>query len=244
MGIENIALEFRGAVLGDKRRSERLERIGLELARNPGLGFPEAMGSEGQLEGLYRFLNNDEVRFAAVHEPHAQQTRARCHSHDHVLVLHDTTVLKFNGQREGLGRLFQAGGAEGFFLHASLAVTPTRMPLGIIGAETWARVAPTRKDLNRRTMRRDPNRESLRWGRAVLACEERLALPTRANHVMDREGDNYDLLAALQAHACRHVIRLANDRRLVGESDRLKQVVARGLCRFQREVRVAPRARS
>lgn len=242
MDVGNIAVEFRGALLGDKRRSARLERIGLELARNPGVGFPEAMGSEGQLEGLYRFLNNDEVSFAAAHEPHAQQTRARCHSHDQVLVLHDTTVLKFNGQREGLGRLYQAGGAEGFFLHASLAVTPTRMPLGIIGAETWARVAPTRKDLNRRTMRRDPNRESLRWGRAVLACEERLSLPTRAIHIMDREGDNYDLLATLQAHACRHVIRLANDRRLVGESDRLKQVVARGVCRFRREVRVAPRA--
>ena len=129
MRLEEIALEFRGAALGDSRRNKRLERIALKLARNPGLSFPEAIGSEGQLEGLYRFLNNDEVTFETVHAPHAERTRTRCLGHEQVLVLHDTTVLKFNGDREGLGRIHEAGGARGFLLHASLAVTPTRLPL-------------------------------------------------------------------------------------------------------------------
>ena len=75
------------------------------MARNPGLSFSEAMGSEGQLEGLYRFLNNDEVTFETVHAPHAERTRSRCLAHKQVLVLHDTTVLKYNGDREGLGRI-------------------------------------------------------------------------------------------------------------------------------------------
>src|SRR5208337_3247248 len=88
--------------------------IAQDLARNPGLSFPEAMGSEGQLEGLYRFLNNDEVTFEAVHAPHAEQTRSRCQAHDRVLVLHDTTVLTFNGDREGLGRIHYDDGARGF----------------------------------------------------------------------------------------------------------------------------------
>ncbi len=61
MGLEDIGAEYRGAALGDERRSKRLERIAMELARNPGLSFPEAMGTEGQLEGLYRLSNNDEV---------------------------------------------------------------------------------------------------------------------------------------------------------------------------------------
>ena len=60
MSAPVIAADFRGADLGDRRRSERLERIGVQLARDPGLSFPEAMGSEGQLEALYRFLNNEE----------------------------------------------------------------------------------------------------------------------------------------------------------------------------------------
>jgi len=174
MKLEDIGAEYRGAVLGDRRRTERLERIALDLARNPGLSFPEAMGTEGQLEGLYRFLNNDEVTFEAVHAPHAEQTRLRCQAHERVLVLHDTTVLKFNGDREGLGRIHQAGGARGFLLHASLAVTSTRTPLGVLRAETWARTGPTRRDRNQRHVRADPQRESLRWGRAVRACEELL----------------------------------------------------------------------
>src|SRR5258708_12861191 len=102
MRLEDIALEYRGAALGDKRRNMRLERIALKLARNPGLGFPEAMTTEGQLEGLYRFLNNDQVTFEAVHAPHAQQTRSRCQAQERVLVLHDTTILSFNAPRDDL----------------------------------------------------------------------------------------------------------------------------------------------
>ena len=47
MSLEEIASEYRSAALGDTRRTKRLERIALGLARNPGLSFPEAMGSEG-----------------------------------------------------------------------------------------------------------------------------------------------------------------------------------------------------
>jgi hypothetical protein len=100
MKLEDIASEYRGAMLGDPRRTKRLERIGCTLARNPGLTFPEAMGSEGQLEGLYRFFRNDEVTFEAVLAAHSQQTRLRCQVYDRVLVLNDTTILTFSGDRE------------------------------------------------------------------------------------------------------------------------------------------------
>ena len=158
-----------GHCSGDRRRTKRLERIACELARNPGVSFPEAMGTEGQLEGVYRFLNNDAVTFDAVHARHAEQTRVRCQAHDRILVLHDTTILTFNGDRQGLGRIHGPGAARGFRVHASLVVTPARVPLGVLHAETWARTGPTCSDLNRRHIRANPKRESLRWGRAVRA---------------------------------------------------------------------------
>ena len=242
MKLDDIGSEYRGALLGDPRRTKRLERIALELARNPGLSFPEAMGSEGQLEGLYRLLNNDEVSFEAVHAPHAEQTRVRCQAHDRVLVLHDTTILTFNGDREGLGRIHGPGAARGFRVHASLAVTPAREPLGVLHAETWARTGPTCSDLNRRHIRANPKRESLRWGRAVRACEEQLEGRIRALHIMDREGDNYDLLAELKAAQVRYVIRLAHNRALLGHRPKLREVVRRAKCLFRREVRISSRA--
>lgn len=105
MNLENIASEFAGAHLGDKRRSDRLVRLGMQLARDPGLSFPDAMGSEGQLEALYRFLNNDDVTFEAVQGPHARQTSLRCAGEATALILHDTTSIDFAGDREGLGSL-------------------------------------------------------------------------------------------------------------------------------------------
>lgn len=42
--FEHIGEEFRGAVLGDARRSVRLERICEALVCDPAGSFPEAMG--------------------------------------------------------------------------------------------------------------------------------------------------------------------------------------------------------
>jgi hypothetical protein len=101
---------------------------------------------------------------------------------------------------------------------------------------------PPLRDLNRRHMRADPKRESLRWGRAVRACEQRLQGTARAIHVMDREGDNYDLLSELSAAQTRFVIRLSHNRALVGERDKLREVAGRAPTLFRREVYVRPRA--
>jgi len=87
--ISDISGEFRGARLGDERRSARLERIGEKLALDPSRSFPEAMASEGQLEALYRFLNNDEVTFGQILQPHIAMSAARCNQREEVLVRHD-----------------------------------------------------------------------------------------------------------------------------------------------------------
>jgi hypothetical protein len=59
---------------------------------------------------------------------------------------------------------------------------------------------------------------------------------------MDREGDNYDLFAELHTAQARFVIRLAHDRKLVGEREKLRQVIGRASCLFRREVHVNARA--
>jgi IS4 transposase len=236
----DIAEEFRGAPLGDHRRSARLERIGERLALDPAQSFPGAMASEGQLEALYRFLNNEEVSFANILRPHAVMTAKRCEDHNEVLVLHDTTSMEFVGERQGLGRL-QTRARRGFFLHASLAVTAARQPLGVLAAETWVRQRASGRRGNRRQVRKDPNRESLRWARGVVAAESSLRSPRNAVHVMDREGDNYDLFSELEAGSSRYVIRLAHNRNLVGTEEKLKARALSARCVFRREVSVSRR---
>ena len=241
--FEDIGAEFRGAALGDERRSVRLERIGAALSRDPASSFPEAMESEGQLEALYRFLNNDAVTISGILQPHTTMTSSRCNELKDVLVLQDTTAFEFSGTRRGLGRLHSSSARLGFLLHASLAIITARDALGVLAAETWVRRGQPRGRANKRGLRRDPGRESLRWVRGVVSAEDALSRPGRAVHVMDREGDNDDLFSYLHANSIRHVIRLANNRNLVGTSDKLKDRARAAHYVFYRDVHLSPRAK-
>jgi hypothetical protein len=159
-------------------------------------------------------------------------------------VLHDTTSMIFGGKRAGLGRV--ESGAAGFFLHASLAVTTQREPLGVIAAETWARTGKKRGSKNQRKRRLDPKRESLRWWRGIARSEAALSAAGGRPpvHVMDREGDNYDLYSELHAKSVRFIARLAHNRNIIGSTDGLKEVAVRGACLFQREVYLSRRAKA
>jgi hypothetical protein len=221
-------------------RSARLESIGAALACDPTLSFPAAMETEGRVEAFYRFLNNNGVSSGGVNTPHIRQTLLRAAAQESVLVLHDTSTLRFNGSREGLGAT--QSNANGFFLHASLVVTAARAPVGVLNAETWVRARGYRCADNKRNTRRDPSRESLRWWRAVQKCNQHLGSSRTAIHVMDREGDNYDLFSNLIENDCGYIIRLAHNRNLVGEKEKLKQVVSRTSILFQRNVRASARA--
>ena len=53
--------EFEGIDLGHKKCDRRLERVVAALAVKPDASFPEAMGNDAELEGLYRLLNNERV---------------------------------------------------------------------------------------------------------------------------------------------------------------------------------------
>ncbi len=110
----------------------------------------------------------------------------------------------------------------------------TREPLGVIAAETWARTNKAKGRSKKRDLRKDPNRESLRWARGALAAEATLDSPGNAIHVMDREGDNYDLFTQLQDASVRYVVRLAHNRNLVGTDEKLKDLALKSPCVFRR----------
>ncbi|MBE7485493.1 MAG: hypothetical protein HS104_36685 [Polyangiaceae bacterium] len=51
-----ISVEFEGAILGDRRRSDRLKWLAEKVMTSPGVGFPQAVDTPSELEGVYRFL--------------------------------------------------------------------------------------------------------------------------------------------------------------------------------------------
>jgi hypothetical protein len=211
--------EMAAADLGDARLNARRDRVVDVLAHHPDRGFPEACANDGATEGLYRFLRNPRVTLDRVIEPHLRATAERSRAVGEVVVIHDTTEASFAGEkaRHGLAQLGPR--RHGFLVHAALAVSAdgVRAPLGLLAVTPFVRQPdPTRTTKPHwRERFHDPDKESHRWAAGVRGVRRRLGPDVGAIHVMDREGDNYELFAALIQHGERFVTRLHYDRHLL-----------------------------
>lgn len=245
-----VVREFAGVDLGDARRAKRLRRIVTQLDRQPGTPFPQALASEADLEGFYRFVRNDQVSFDALLAPHVAATVARVLGDDEALAVHDSSEFRFGGKRAGLGRLMQSGhGFLGHFTHL-VSADGQRSPLGTIAVETWTRDEPTptalrqQKKITYAQMHAMPSEQD-RWLRGVAAAENAVAGCVSLIHVMDSEADDYALMAGLVEAGCRWVVRLCYDRNLAdvdaGEPSKAKQLVAHCAVACTRNVNVSRR---
>ena len=77
-----------GTVLPDKRLLARLACILEAFAERPSDAIPQAAGSWGQAKGIYRFLANQRVRPAALHQG-LTMTARQCLEQTTVLVVQD-----------------------------------------------------------------------------------------------------------------------------------------------------------
>ncbi len=157
-------------------------------------------------------------------------------------VLSDTTEFEFAGEVRGrnLGRI--QGRRRGFLGHFAFAVGPNRTPLGVLGIETIVRDEAEKARRNTHEQKRDPDRESLRWG-AMVERTETMLEGVEAVHVMDAEGDIFELLSELTARRRRFVIR-AGQNRLVLEGGKLFEGAAHSETLLEREVQLSARPES
>ena len=210
-GDFSVVEEFAGAQLGNTRRTKRLQRIVERLEAQPSKSLPQALGTVADREATYRFLNNDSISFESILAPHFEATAKRAEAHDEALCIHDITECEFDtpAQREGLGRLRGKKSPQGFLAHTSLAVAfgEPREPLGLLAVQPWTRTEQVRQ------MRRQAGRTEMDfWFKGAALCEERCQ--SSLIHVMDRQGDSYELYAQLRTEQMRFVIRACHDRLL------------------------------
>jgi hypothetical protein len=198
--------------------------------------------SDGELEGVYRLLGNDEVEAEAILAPHVAATFKRASEVPLCLIVHDTTEFKFSGQaeRDGLGLTTSKG--QGFFGHFALAVVPgvARVPLGVCGMERFTRQirkATVRKPHSYYTSQ-DPSRESLRWHRLLQAVEEQRN-GFECIHVMDREADMFDLMSLALDLEARFIIRGDKERALANAEGLVEDVLGQIPERTTREAQLS-----
>ena len=128
--------------------------------------------------------------------PHAARTQERRREHARVLCIQDTSEIDDTAKT---GRVSDLGPLNdetrwGLSLHPTLAITPDRIPLGVLDRHCWAR-EPGSLGQDKVANRPLEEKESVRWvdGFAhVNALAETLS-ETRLTDIADREGDLDDL---------------------------------------------------
>lgn len=240
--LPTLSSEFGNADLGDARLTRRLGGLADRIADKPSESFPKVF-DDAELEAAYRFFGNEGVTPEAILAPHFRQSARRAARLPRIIVAHDTTAFEFGGQakRSGLGHLIRPL-AQGFFGHFSLSMSADaeRTPLGLLAIETVFR---HEKAIGHKEWTPDQSLgESARWLRSVQAVEERLEGRSQAIHVMDREGNQYTVLAWLDQAGKPFVIRSFQDRRLAGEDEsRLRAAASAAKPTLRRDVPLSPR---
>jgi Transposase DNA-binding/Transposase Tn5 dimerisation domain len=221
--------QFSTAQLGDRRRTERLVRLALQIARDPGSSLPRQTATWGDLKAAYRLLDRPEATFEAIAAPHWQLTAAQA-QRGRVLILDDTTEIDYGSKRQakGLGPVGRGTG-RGFLIHSGLMVTPTdEWIVGLAGQVLFHRQpVPKGETLTQKQQRQ---RESVVWGRLI----EQIGPPpasARWVHVMDRGADDFEVFCRAQRIGTDWIGRVKSRNRRVldaaGRQGPLSEVMAR-----------------
>ena len=209
--------EFGGVNLGDKRRERRALEIATRLARRPSDSLPEQMGSWAQQKAAYRLLDNDEVSYEALSQPHWQRTRQNCDEQDKTtLLVQDITQLDYSSHQatEGLGPIGDHNG-RGMLVHNTLALqADTSEVVGLAYQQVWQRDDVKRKRTETHAQRQQrPDKQSARWLQAVRAIGK-TDTTARWVHVGDRESDIFDFFQTCADTEVDFCVRILQNRRI------------------------------
>lgn len=221
--------EFSAAELGDKRRTARLVELAQHLSERPEMSLPEALGHSAALKAAYRFFDNADIAHESVLAPHVLSSVRRMRDQPVVLAVQDTSYIDYatHPGTEGLGPLSGEGG-HGMIMHGTFAVTPERLPLGVLSLRLWARDPAKPRQRKTRRTRVIKDKESHKWiesVRAVAALKARLP-GTRLVSVADRESDVFEFFLEAQKLGIDVLARAAYDRNVDGEQEQVFATLA------------------
>ncbi len=191
--------------LHDMRRTRRAVQAASNLAENPLGSLPAQMQTWKETKALYRLLDEPDVTFAALMQPHFQQTREQALSSPVVLLVQDTTDIDLSHRHKisGVGQIGNERG-RGFFVQTVLAVRPeTQEVLGCMAQEPFVRIP---------------------------APVHTIGTPAAGSvwvHVGDRGADMFPFFQACQATQTHFLVRAAQNRRVQGNEDELMYSLTR-----------------
>ena len=191
--------EFETVNLGDRRLNDRMINIVHSLGLAPGRTIPQTFITWPEIKACYNFFGNERVHESKILNPHIEKTIERIKEHPTVLLMTDTSEIDYTTKEAMEGKERLSNTKTGLWLHPTLAVTPERLPLGVVNVNFWNR-SPERKGKSSAARDKTPieEKESYRWLDSYLkACEiAREAPDTKIIHITDREGDIIEVFDA------------------------------------------------
>src|SRR5881227_668669 len=116
---------FGPSQLKDIRRTGRAVKAATRMAENASGSEPSQMQTWKDVIALYRLLDEEDVTFEALMQPHWQQTHEQIETRSVVLLVQDTTGvdLTHHPKTTGLGQVGNERG-RGLYVQTVLAVLP------------------------------------------------------------------------------------------------------------------------
>jgi hypothetical protein len=229
---------MRGADLGDERRLVRATRMLARAAERPAGKLTAVIHDKAELQGAYDLLEGGRVDAAALLASFASATLDRASGEPWIFAVIDGSSVQLTDLtgKKGLGSIGNLQrGARGMKVISALGVDPRGATIGLLGQVWWARTNARRdsKDKRKRNAKRPlSEKETRHWIAAIDqakdAADER---DIRLWFQIDREGDNQDILLALNGTGHDFTVRAAWDRLIeaTGEDEqRVRQRLAQG----------------
>jgi hypothetical protein len=237
-----VSTAFAHAKLGDPRRLRRLLPMVDQLAENPTASFPKALKSTAAVEAFYRFVSNGQVSWRQLVDPMAEASLRRAAPRAPTLAIHDSTLFQFHGEVLRDGTFRTSADTCGYLGHVCLGVTAdgTLRPHGVLGMIPVVRPSAGASPDSPGVVYEI---ESQRWIDLVIQVSELNHDRVQLIHIMDSEGDSFDLMSAIVLPGDDFVIRLHQDRRVLdGDvTNKLSALVKEAALRLVRTVRVSRR---
>lgn len=244
MGQSWVEAETAGCDLGDDRLNRRLGSMLEALGERPGKSLPTAFQDWSNTKAAYRFFSNENVSEDKILEGHFAASALRVQATDGpILILQDTTEFSFKRSdpekigftKVSTGRKLKEGRYQkhaicGLLMHASLAITPDGLPLGLTAAKFWSRskfkgTAALKRRINPTRVPID-QKESMRWLDNLRLSTELTGAPERCVHVGDRESDIYELYCLAEELGTGFLVRSCVDRLAEGGDTTIAKVMA------------------
>jgi Transposase DNA-binding/Transposase DDE domain len=199
--------------LKDMRRTRRAVTAAAGMAEESAASLPAQAQTWKDTKAVYRLIDESDVTFDALMQPHWQQTRQRMEGLPLVLLVQDTTDLDFSHRRKmsGLGEIGDGNG-RGMYLQTVLAIDPdSREVLGCAYQHPFIRIPAPKGET--RAQRRKREKETDVWHH----CAQQIgpASPSSMRvHVADRGADIFEFLQVCRSIETHFVVRATQDRRV------------------------------